>query len=105
MSLESCPSCGYALSVSGQQCRHCPPDFIPLRAKGLEMKLLMPLGAAAVGLGLVIYKVFSSRIGRGSADLPVNLAAFRRTDSREPTGKIFRGIQLVHPLWLAGSVA
>jgi hypothetical protein len=27
MSLESCPTCGYALSILGKDCRHCAASF------------------------------------------------------------------------------
>jgi len=50
VSLESCPKCGYAVSVSDFQCRHCPVPF----AKGLKIITLHPKMVRNILLTLVV---------------------------------------------------
>jgi len=59
MSLEPCPTCGYALSTVDHHCRHCvtASPAIPSRlfdAKHLQQKIIM----AVVGLSVLIYFIF-----------------------------------------------
>jgi hypothetical protein len=59
MSLESCPTCGYALSIVDHHCRHCatPSRAIPSRtfdAKHLQQMIIM----AVVALSVLVYLLF-----------------------------------------------
>jgi hypothetical protein len=59
MPLESCPTCGYALSIVDHHCRHCvtASPAIPSRlldAKHLQQKIIM----AVVGLSVLVYLIF-----------------------------------------------
>jgi len=59
MPLESCPSCGYALSIVDQHCRHCAiaSPTIPSRpfnAKHLQQMIIMGL----VALSVLAYLIF-----------------------------------------------
>ena len=59
MSLESCPECGYALSISDHHCRNCATLFEarPWFRKW-DAKLLLHLGLAALAAGVLIYRLF-----------------------------------------------
>ncbi len=61
MSLESCPTCGHALSIVGAHCRHCVQsirDTAPF--KRFDLKLVLPaIVAAAVGLIMLLYAIFA----------------------------------------------
>jgi hypothetical protein len=59
MPLDSCPTCGYALSIAGHHCRHCATESqaIPSRlsnAKHLQQMIIM----AAVVLSVLVYLIF-----------------------------------------------
>jgi len=59
MPLESCPACGYALSIVDHHCRHCitASPAIPSRlfdAKHLQQKIIM----VVVGLSVLVYLIF-----------------------------------------------
>jgi predicted nucleic acid-binding Zn ribbon protein len=59
MPLESCPTCGYALSIVDQHCRHCAtaPGEIPSRpfdAKHLQQMIIM----GVVVLSVLVYLIF-----------------------------------------------
>ncbi|MBA3832928.1 MAG: hypothetical protein H0X34_13750 [Chthoniobacterales bacterium] len=59
MALESCPTCGYALSSLGNHCRHCPPSFIAARAsRPFDAKLLAQFICAMVVLSILVYLFF-----------------------------------------------
>ncbi|MEP6821643.1 MAG: hypothetical protein ABI946_04760 [Chthoniobacterales bacterium] len=59
MSLESCPTCGYALSTLGNHCRHCAPmpmaagAFRPFDAKHRLQTIL-----ALLALGVFVFLLF-----------------------------------------------
>jgi len=58
MSLQSCDTCGYALSIVDAHCRHCagaPP--VTGRLKFPNMKLAVPAGVAALGLAMLLYAI------------------------------------------------
>jgi hypothetical protein len=59
MPLESCPTCGYALSTVDHHCRHCATasGAIPSRpfdAKHLQRMIIM----AVVALSVLVYLLF-----------------------------------------------
>jgi hypothetical protein len=59
MSLESCPTCGYALSILNHHCRHCgsASQAIPSRpfdARPLQ-QMIVP---AVVALSILVYLIF-----------------------------------------------
>jgi hypothetical protein len=59
MPLESCPTCGYALSIVDHHCRHCatPSQAIPSRpfdAKHMQQVIT----AVVVALGVLVYLIF-----------------------------------------------
>lgn len=59
MSLESCPTCGYALSIVGSRCRHCTSSVTvvtPLRLLGT--KQLAQIIASLVVLGVFVFLIF-----------------------------------------------
>lgn len=59
MSLESCDTCGYAVSTVDGSCRHCHPsgpDFATHSA--VKLKLTVLLIALAGLLGLLLYRIF-----------------------------------------------
>ena len=58
MILESCPVCGYALSIVSHECRHCPTAS-PLQGwlAQWDARLLAVSGLLAV-LGVVLYRHF-----------------------------------------------
>jgi hypothetical protein len=56
MSLQSCPTCGYALSTIGNHCRHCPPPFLASSAgKPFDAKHLSGIIAVLTVLGGFVY--------------------------------------------------
>jgi len=59
MSLESCPTCGYALSVLDHQCRHCA---VPLRvfasSRLFDAKHLSTMIITTVMLSILVYLIF-----------------------------------------------
>jgi len=59
MPLESCPACGYALSVQDHHCRHCP---VPLRvfpsSRLLGAKHLSTIIVAVLVLSVLAYLLF-----------------------------------------------
>jgi len=57
MSLESCPTCGYALSIVDHHCRHCTTasQAIPSQPTKHLQQMIM---AAVVGLSVLIYLMF-----------------------------------------------
>ncbi|MBA3543605.1 MAG: hypothetical protein H0T83_04090 [Chthoniobacterales bacterium] len=59
MSLESCPTCGYALSTFGNQCRHCASSFSALPSRAYDAKYLPQIIAAVVAFGALAYLVFA----------------------------------------------
>jgi hypothetical protein len=65
MSLESCPTCGYALSVHDPHCRHCPPSRSALAKTGLpsinvlfDAKHLSTMIIAVLVLSILAYLIF-----------------------------------------------
>ena len=58
MSLESCGTCGYALSIADHRCRHCAPSVATgSRAKpGAPMLALISGGALL--FGVLVYRAF-----------------------------------------------
>jgi hypothetical protein len=58
MSLESCPKCGYAVSIAGKQCRHCAtsPPGMPLSI-AFDGKLILRVTLAALWFGVVAYLI------------------------------------------------
>jgi hypothetical protein len=59
MSLESCPTCGYALAIVGGGCRHCASgNFERGPTNWRDPKFLLALGFATVLLAVLIYRIF-----------------------------------------------
>lgn len=58
MSLESCPTCGYALSTIGNHCRHCPPAFLASSGKPFDAKQLSQIIAVLAILSVFGYLMF-----------------------------------------------
>jgi hypothetical protein len=61
MPLESCPTCGYALSIVDHHCRHCLPSRsasakagAPFDAKHLQ-QIIVPV---VVALSVLVYLLF-----------------------------------------------
>jgi len=59
MPLESCPTCGYALSIVDHHCRHCvtASGAVPSRpfdAKHIQQLIIM----AVVVLSVLVYLIF-----------------------------------------------
>jgi hypothetical protein len=77
MSLESCPKCGYALPVSGPNCRHCVnvvisnPQFTPF-----DSPQTVTITMVMLGLGLFAYLLFFSVLSGGAA-IPASSARTR----------------------------
>jgi len=60
MSLESCPTCGYALSTEGGQCRHCRASFTVAagpRSVKLDMRFMFQMAMAIIA-GIMAYRIF-----------------------------------------------
>jgi hypothetical protein len=57
VSLESCPTCGYALSIVNHHCRHCAtaPPAIPSRATKHLQQIIVPV---VVALSVLVYLIF-----------------------------------------------
>jgi hypothetical protein len=59
MSLESCPICGYALSIVGSRCRHCTPSFGALpSSRPFDAKFLPQIIGVVVVLSVLAYLIF-----------------------------------------------
>jgi hypothetical protein len=60
MPLESCPTCGYALSIVDHHCRHCLPSRSASAKAGapFDAKHLQRMIMAAVALSVLIYLIF-----------------------------------------------
>jgi hypothetical protein len=59
MSLESCPTCGYALSIVGSRCRHCASSFGALpSSRPFDAKYLPQIISAVIVLSVLAYLVF-----------------------------------------------
>lgn len=59
MSLESCPTCGYALATFGNHCRHCSPrSFSAAPSSSFYEKYLPQLIVALVVMAVLVYFIF-----------------------------------------------
>jgi hypothetical protein len=59
MPLESCPTCGYALSVLDHHCRHCPVRLNVFPSSGLfDAKHLSAMIVAVLVLSGLAYVMF-----------------------------------------------
>ncbi len=61
MSLESCNTCGRALSIVGAHCRNCV-EAGPAGAaakKVFDIKFAIPFAVAAAGLAIFLYEILS----------------------------------------------
>jgi hypothetical protein len=60
MSLQSCPTCGYALSIHDHHCRHCLPSRSGFaKADPLfDMKHLSTIIVAVLALSVLAYFMF-----------------------------------------------
>jgi hypothetical protein len=59
MPLESCPTCGYALSVHDHLCRHCPaPLRVFTSARFFDTKHLSKMIIAVLVLSVLVYLMF-----------------------------------------------
>ena len=57
--MESCPTCGYALSILGHRCRHCSPSLMAATPAGLfDAKLVAQVSAGLVVVGVLVYLLF-----------------------------------------------
>jgi hypothetical protein len=57
--MESCPTCGYALSILGNHCRHCPPSFVAATSlRPFDAKLVAQFIGGIVVLGVLVYLIF-----------------------------------------------
>jgi hypothetical protein len=58
MSLASCPTCGYALSIVENQCRHCRPSSAAAVRwfEKFDARLLVK-GCLAVSLGILAFRL------------------------------------------------
>ncbi len=60
MSLQSCDTCGYALSIADAQCRHCAGAHTASSGRTfLNGKLADPAAVAALGLAMLLYAILS----------------------------------------------
>jgi len=60
MSLQSCDTCGRALSIVEVRCRNCvQPRATDGRGKTVDLKLAIPAVVAAGALALFLYEVLS----------------------------------------------
>lgn len=59
MPLESCPTCGYALSIADSRCRNCV-TVLAARPwfKRWDTKLLIHLALVGFAVALLIYRLF-----------------------------------------------
>jgi hypothetical protein len=59
MPLQSCPTCGYALSVQDHHCRHCPATLKVFASSRLfDVKHLPQVIVTAVVLSVLAYLIF-----------------------------------------------
>jgi hypothetical protein len=59
MSLESCPTCGYALSLVDHHCRHCVTASPAIRWRLFDAKQLQQMIVpVVVGLSVLVYLIF-----------------------------------------------
>ena len=58
MSLESCPTCGYALSIIDHHCRHCTTTSRAIPSRSLDAKHLQQMIMVVVALSVVVYLMF-----------------------------------------------
>jgi hypothetical protein len=58
MSLESCPTCGYALSIAGHHCRHCTTESGAIPSRPFDAKHLQKMIMVVVALSVVVYFIF-----------------------------------------------
>jgi hypothetical protein len=59
MPLESCPTCGYALSTFGNHCRHCASSFTAVPSfRPFDAKHLPQIIAAVVLFSVFAYLIF-----------------------------------------------
>jgi hypothetical protein len=60
MSLQSCDTCGRALSIVEARCRNCvQPQLADGRRKTVDLKWAIPAAIAAGALALFLYEVLS----------------------------------------------
>jgi hypothetical protein len=60
MSLQSCETCGRALSIVEARCRNCVrPQLAVGRRKTVDLKLALPAAIAAGALVLFLYEMLS----------------------------------------------
>ena len=56
MSLESCRRCGYAVAITGGECRHCSSSASAAAPTSWrDPKLLLPFGAVGIALAILLY--------------------------------------------------
>ena len=56
MSLESCPKCGYALSLADHTCRHCRDSVQPAaREKKLDWQQVLYVGLAMIAVAVLSF--------------------------------------------------
>jgi hypothetical protein len=59
MPFESCPVCGYALSVADHRCRHCPAPLRVFQAsRPFNVKQLSTIIVVALALSFLTYVIF-----------------------------------------------
>jgi hypothetical protein len=58
MSLESCPTCGYALSIIDHHCRHCTTASRAIPSRPFDAKHLQQMIMVVVALSVVVYFMF-----------------------------------------------
>jgi hypothetical protein len=58
MSLESCPTCGYALSIIDHHCRHCTTTSRAIPSRSFDAKQLQQMIMVVVALSVVVYLMF-----------------------------------------------
>jgi hypothetical protein len=58
MSLESCPTCGYALSIIDHHCRHCATASRAILSQSFDAKHVQRMIIAVVVLSVLVYLIF-----------------------------------------------
>jgi hypothetical protein len=59
MPLESCPTCGYALSIVDHHCRHCVTASRAIPSRPFDAKHLQQVITAVVlALSVLVYLIF-----------------------------------------------
>ena len=59
MSLESCPTCGYALSISDSKCRNCLHRFEARPwFRRWDARLLLNAVLFSVAVSILVYRLF-----------------------------------------------